>query len=155
MLNIYIGKLNKELKSRYIKFNDDWFDMNVRNVKFDSDESKFLLRAIDRTHYLGDYRIESSFREGLAVSVSELSSGCKTAINISTFNDKIFDLAECGNNALEAIAKLDDGNCYMSYFSLIEGLNKPVRIIGDSRKVLVVDNVEDLDSALGCIDWGY
>ena len=155
MLNIYIGKLNKKLASRYIKFNDAWFNMNTMEIDFNSKEVRFLLRAIDRTHYMGDCLVESSFQKGCAVNVSGLSSGCKTAINIHTFRDKIFNLAECGNNALSAIARLDNGNCYMSYFRLIHGIKKPIKIIADCKKEIIVNDISELDNALECIDWGY
>lgn len=49
------------------------------------------------------------------MDIDKLSSGCKTILNIIYFPDKVFSIQGCGNNALDIIYSLENGNVYSDY----------------------------------------
>ena len=49
------------------------------------------------------------------MNTDQLSTGCKTVLNVLYFPDKVFCLKECGNNALEILYSFDKGNVYSEY----------------------------------------
>ena len=53
--------------------------------------------------------------DGTTLNIDKLSTGCKTALNIMYNPDKIFDIRECGDNALDVIYALPDGNVVCDY----------------------------------------
>ena len=58
--------------------------------------------------------IESRF-DSTKLNIDKLSTGCKTALNIMYNPNKVFDISECGENALEVIYALEQGNVYCEY----------------------------------------
>lgn len=69
---------------------------------------------IDGSELLSKYKIRSRF-EDITLNTDQLSTGCKTVLNVLYFQDKIFCLKECGNNALEILYSFDVGNVYSEY----------------------------------------
>ena len=63
-------------------------------------------RNIDGSKLLSKYKIRSRF-DDIALNIDQLSTGCKTVLNVFYYPDKVFCLKECGNNALEAIYGLE------------------------------------------------
>ena len=57
---------------------------------------------IDGSELLSKYKIRSRF-EDITLNTDQLSTGCKTVLNVLYFPDKVFCLKECGNNALEIL----------------------------------------------------
>ena len=49
------------------------------------------------------------------LNIDKLSTGCKTVLNIMYNPDKVFDICECGDNALDVIYSLPEGNVYCDY----------------------------------------
>lgn len=66
----------------------------------------------------GSY-VDSAFfidRFGYKLPISELSTGCKTALVVANSPDRVVDLAECGNNARDAIIRnVKNGRILLSY----------------------------------------
>ena len=60
------------------------------------------------------YAISSRF-DGMKLNIDKLSTGCKTALNVLYNPDKVFDIRECGDNALDVIYALPCGNVYCEY----------------------------------------
>ena len=61
-----------------------------------------IINAIDGSPLLGRYKLCFRF-DGIALGVNQLSTGCKTVLNVLYYPDKVFCLKECGNNALEIL----------------------------------------------------
>lgn len=133
MLNIFLGKKPEGL----IDFNDGWFDMNTDSIDFSNKEIRKIIKNIDGVEYADDLRFFSKFKKNVQVDITELSTGCKTAINIYSFPDKIFNLAECGNNALEIIFNFKQGNGYVQYYIHPRNINNKVNVVIPGKKVVI------------------
>lgn len=138
MLNVYIGNKPKEL----IIFNDGWFNTYADLIDFEDKTVQNIMKIIDGVNYAGDLMFFSKFKKNAQVSVSELSSGCKTAINVYSFQNKIFSLAECGNNALRTIFGLKNGNGYVKYYIYPGEFYNKVNIIINNKSIVVSSNKE-------------
>ena len=112
MINIY---LDRPVKVK--DFNDAFFNTNYTGYKFGKTD-KDIIKAIDDVDYLGKFRIKSKFYKGTAIRVTELSTGCKTVLNVVNNPDEIFSIAECGENAIKTLFALNTGNIYIPYFIL-------------------------------------
>ena len=72
---------------------------------------------------LSNYTISSKF-DGGVLNIDKLSTGCKTVLNVLYNPDKIFDIRECGDNAIDVLYGLQTGNICCDYplisFDMIE-----------------------------------
>ena len=64
-----------------------------------------------------DKRIETKYGLG---TIRNLSSGCKTLLNIVKHPDKVISVEECGPNVLKIIFKMDNIKIYMSRPTLFD-----------------------------------
>ena len=111
MIKIYKKKaIPKSLE--LIKINDQYF--NKYTVELLDERAAYIIEKIDRSRMVDKFFIESRF-DGTKINIDKLSTGCKTALNILFNPDKIFDISECGENALEIIYSLEQGNVYCEY----------------------------------------
>lgn len=108
MLIIYtnIDLADKEV----IQLNDIWFDRYRGSIKI-TDEIKKIVKKIDGGILLNNFCAITA--DNVTISTTELSTSCKTCINIVCFTDKIIDTTECGDNALEYALTLKNGNILM------------------------------------------
>jgi len=137
MLNIYLGEIGRE----YCKYNDAWFDKYADEIQF-SDTIIKIIEMIDKVRYIGNQRVISKFMENVAISVKELSTGCKTVINVASFPNTIFTAAECGGNALQVLFNLKRGNVYLPFFVIPEKFNNEIKVIYNGESVIVHNNIE-------------
>lgn len=140
MLKIYIGN-NHEINKEYCKYNDAWFDKYVDKIEF-TENIKKIIKIIDDVDYIGDKRVLSKFIKNTAISVKEISSGCKTVINVASFPNMIFSAAECGDNALQVIFNLKRGNIYLPFFILPRKFTNDIEVIYNGKSAIVHNNVE-------------
>ena len=111
MITVYKKKAipkNMEL----VILNDIFF--NKYTVEKLDDTAAEIIKTIDDSEMLSKYMIKSKFN-GTALNIDRLSTGCKTTLNIIYNPDKVFDICECGDNALDVIYSLPQGNVYCSY----------------------------------------
>ena len=94
MINIYTNKTDS---SDWIIQNDLYFNLNTSNEKMSQSE----IDLIQQTKY------------GLG-TIRNLSSGCKTLLNIVKYPDKVVNVEECGPNVLRIIFTMDNIKIYMS-----------------------------------------
>lgn len=146
MLKIYLGNIDKH-KEKYCKFNDAWFDKYTDSIDFEQQLIQNIIKSIDHVTYIGNYRILSKFEKNLAIGVKELSTGCKTAINICSFPDKIFSVAECGDNALQTIFSCASGNIHMTAFVIPRQFHNQIEVNINNEKHMIQDNTQ-LESIL-------
>lgn len=140
MLNIYLKTEPDHLSVCY--YNDFWFDrkFNEGNIKI-SQQHIDIIRKIDNVQYderAG--RIKSKFIPDCYIDITELSSGCKTALNVFSFPEHCFYIGECGKNALQEIFNFSKGNIYVKNFVVPPMIQRQVKIDDNT----IIDNSEDL-----------
>ena len=107
MIDIYTEK--KELKD-WILQNDLYFNLNTGNEEMSPNEIK-LIWQVDEAKLTPDKYIETKYGLG---TIRNLSSGCKTLLNIVKHPDKVVCVEECGPNVLKIIFTMDHIKIYMS-----------------------------------------
>jgi hypothetical protein len=140
MLNIYIGSIDKTNK-QYCEYNDAWFDKYFKDIDF-NDTLQKIIKKIDGVEYIGNFRVNSKFEKDTAISVRELSTGCKTALNVAAFPNKTFSVAECGDNALEVMFNYTRGNIYIPYFTIPRKFKNEITVIENDTKTVIKDNTQ-------------
>ena len=95
-----------------ISLNDIYF--NRYTAEMLDERAAGYISEIDESEYISKYLIKSRFGD-MILNIDKLSTGCKTVLNIIYNPDKIFDIRECGENALDAIYALPQGNIYCEY----------------------------------------
>lgn len=84
-----------------------------RNVK----KEIYLIQQIDEAKLTPDKHIETKYGLG---TIRNLSSGCKTLLNIVKHPDKVVNVEECGPNVLRIIFTMDNIKIYMSRPTLFD-----------------------------------
>lgn len=113
MIDIYTEK--KESSSWILK-NDLYFNLNTSNEEMTEKDRKLIQQADDAV-LTPDKHIETKYGLG---TIRNLSSGCKTLLNIVKHPDKVVCVEECGPNVLKLIFQMDDIKIYMSRPSFVE-----------------------------------
>lgn len=113
MIDIYTEK--KDSKDWIIK-NDLFFNLNTSNEEM-TDKEIALIKQVDNANLTPDKHIETKYGLG---TIRNLSSGCKTLLNIVKYPDKVVCVEECGPNVLKIIFAMDDIKIYMSRPTLTE-----------------------------------
>ena len=107
MIDIYTEK--SDSKDWIIK-NDLFFNLNTSNEEM-SDNEVALIKQIDDAKLTPDKHIETKYGLG---TIRNLSSGCKTLLNIVKHPEKVVCVEECGPNVLKVIFAMDNIKIYMS-----------------------------------------
>lgn len=122
-----------------VRINDIYFNKNT--VGMLDQRAGVVISQIDNSQMLDQYSFSSRF-DGTRLNIDKLSTGCKTALNIMYNPDLIFDIAECGENALEAIYAMESGKVYCDY-PMIAFTMKEVEAV-DSQGIHVFKDYEEL-----------
>ncbi len=107
MIDIYTEKIDS--KDWIIK-NDLFFNLNTSNEEM-SDNEVALIKQVDDAKLTPDKHIETKYGLG---TIRNLSSGCKTLLNIVKHPEKVVCVEECGPNVLKFIFRMDNIKIYMS-----------------------------------------
>ena len=126
------------LFKRKYKIYDIFFNQNTA-AKLDDRAAKYI-QMIDSSELLSKYKIRSRF-EDITLNTDQLSTGCKTVLNVLYFPDKVFCLKECGNNALEILYGFDEGNVYSEYAMIPFNME---RVKVQTRECKVIEDYEEL-----------
>ena len=122
-----------------VTLNDIFFNKSTA-TRLD-DRAKEIIAKIDQSEMLSPYAIASRF-DGMKPNIDKLSTGCKTALNILYNPDKVFDIRECGDNALDVIYALPSGNVYCDYPLISFDIDKVM--VRDDKGVREVESYEAL-----------
>lgn len=76
-----------------------------------------LIQQVDEANLTPDKHIETKYGLG---TIRNLSSGCKTLLNIVKHPDKVVNVEECGPNVLRIIFAMDGIRLYMSRPTLFD-----------------------------------
>ena len=91
--------------------NDAFFNRNVANYNF-GEEDLEAIRVIDHARLLGNFKRESEYGIG---TIDDLSTGCKTILNVLHNKDRVVNISECGENAFDFIFGVPDARLYAGF----------------------------------------
>lgn len=128
MIDIYTQK--KESPDWILK-NDLYFNLYTGNEEM-TEQDKKLIRQADDAILTPDNHIETKYGLG---TIRNLSSGCKTLLNIVKHPDKVVCVEECGPNVLKMIFQMDSIKIYMSRPSFVEIPDSAVLRFNDEEVV--------------------
>ena len=139
MITIYSKKyIPKNMKP--VIFNNDIY-FNKHTVDLLDDKAADIISKIDHSEMQSKYMIKSRF-DGSVLNIDKLSTGCKTLLNIMYSPDKIFDIRECGDNVLDIIYSMPQGNVYCDYPFISFEMEK-VNVC-DKHGTKVIDSYDEL-----------
>ena len=101
MIEIYTEKKNSK---DWIIQNDLYFNLNTGNEEM-TEKDINIIRKADNAILTPDKHIQTKFGLG---TIRNLSSGCKTLLNIIKHSDKVVCVEECGPNVLKIIFEMDN-----------------------------------------------
>ena len=78
------------------------------------DKAAAIAGKVEGVKFLDGENMISKFNTTVT-NIGNLSTGCKTILNIIFNEDVIFNISECGMNYLDYIYNLDSGNVYSNY----------------------------------------
>ena len=110
-LNIYLREEDIPEGIDLIKRNDDFFSFTLLN---DSEFEKTVLREIDQAKYATESTFIGRSEWMGKLRKDNLSTGCKTLLNIEKNPDYCFSSVECGYNALPLLRLLKHGNVLLA-----------------------------------------
>ncbi len=113
MIDIYTEKKNSK---DWIIQNDLYFNLNTGNEEM-TEKDINIIRQADNAILTPDKHIQTKYGLG---TIRNLSSGCKTLLNIIKHPDKVVCVEECGPNILKMIFKMDNIKIYMSRPSFVD-----------------------------------
>jgi len=138
MITVYKKKPSSRAMELVV-MNDLYF--NQYTVSLLDDRAKEIIRQIDHSEMLNQFSISSRF-DGMALNIDKLSTSCKTALNVLYNPDKVFDIRECGDNALDIIYALPEGNIYCDYPLISFDMDKVM--VSDKKGKREIDSYEAL-----------
>ena len=112
---IYIYTEKKESPDWILK-NDLFFNLNTSNEEMTEKEKRLIYQADDAI-LTSDKHIETKYGLG---TIRNLSSGCKTLLNIVKHPEMVVCVEECGPNVLKMIFEMDNIKIYMSRPTLFD-----------------------------------
>lgn len=113
MIEIYTEKKNSK---DWIIQNDLYFNLNTSNEDM-TERDINLIKQADNAVLTPDRHIQTRYGLG---TIRNLSSGCKTLLNIIKHPDKVVCVEECGPNVLKIIFEMDNIKIYMSRPSFVD-----------------------------------
>ena len=131
MIKIYKKKtLPKGLE--VIKINDIYFNKYTAGLL--DDKARDIIWQIDQSEMLDKYAVRSRF-DGTRLNIDKLSTGCKTALNVLYNPHKVFDVSECGENALETIYSFEEGSIYCEYPMIAFNMQEAAAVNRDGIRI--------------------
>lgn len=139
MITVFKDKNDIPQGMEYIELNDLFFNQNTA-IKLD-ERAALIVERVEQAKMVGRYKMESKFN-GVLLDIDQLSTGCKTVLNVMYFPDKVFCMKECGDNALEMLYKLEQGFVYSDYTLVPFEMEKVMVYSNGVSKV--IDDYEEL-----------
>ena len=137
MIDIYTEKKNSK---DWIIQNDLYFNLNTSNEDM-TERDINLIKQADNAVLTPDRHIQTRYGLG---TIRNLSSGCKTLLNIIKHPDKVVCVEECGPNVLKIIFEMDNIKIYMSRPSFVD--------VSDNTKIRF-NNDEIVTGSVGYSAW--
>lgn len=128
-LFIYTKQQDIPDSMQFVNYNDIFFDSIPLD---DSEVSKEILKKIDNAEYSSPNTFVGRDVSLGNLNKNLLSTGCKTMLNVANKPDICFDVIECGQNALEVLPLIKNGNILWK--------NPALHLLNDSDCDICVDN---------------
>lgn len=133
MITIFKDKKDIPDDMQYVELNDLFFVQNT--VSMIDEKAKNIVENIDGAKIVGKYKIMSEFNNVL-LDIDKLSAGCKTILNVLYYPDKVFCMKECGDNVLELLYGLENGNVYSDYAMIPIDMQSVIARTKDENKII-------------------
>ena len=133
MITIFKDKKDIPDDMQYVELNDLFFVQNT--VSMIDEKAKNIVENIDGAKIVGKYKIMSGFNNVL-LDIDKLSAGCKTILNVLYYPDKVFCMKECGDNVLELLYGLENGNVYSDYAMIPIDMQSVIARTKDENKII-------------------
>lgn len=141
MLNVYLSKESIRGK-KLIECNDAWFNIHNQEYDLSTPENRKILLDVDSATYIRSGFVESNFCGKCVIRTEQLSTGCKTLLNIMNCKDKVFNIIECGDNVIDMIFELTEGSIFIPAFIIIIAYNDDkVNLISSNKKVVTIEEL--------------
>lgn len=137
MIYLYTEKSESE---NWILKNDLYFNLYTSNQELTEDD-KEAIALIDSAKVTEDNHIETKYGLG---TIRNLSTGCKTYLNIIKNPDKIVSAQECGGNVLKLLFQLDEIHIFM---------NRPERFSISDATQICFNNTDVVSGRKGYEQW--
>ena len=132
MLNVYLKREDIITDTEIIDSNDILFNFDLYNSLKVDDRIIRVMKSIDNAEYLQDTDMRSRF--GNITSMENLSTGCKTVINILNHPDLIINCVECGDNVLhEIFCYIKRGNILLEILPSVVEIPTEVQVIAKTE----------------------
>lgn len=139
MITVYKKESDIPAEIELVILNDVYFNKNT--VELLDERAERIMRDIDGASMIGKYRILSRFHD-VSLDIDHLSTGCKTVLNVMYNPDKVFCMKECGENALDILYSLEDGQVYSDFPTMSFNMNKVKAVC--QGKYTMIDDYEKL-----------
>ena len=136
---IYIYTEKQESEDWVLK-NDLFFNLYTGNQPLTEEDKQAILK-IDSSKVTEDNHIETKYGLG---TIRNLSSECKTYLNIIKNPGKVVSAEECGGNVLSLLFKLDNIKIYMK---------RPERFAIDDNVRICFNEIEIVVGRKGYEQW--
>ena len=128
-----------------------YFNVYTGNEEISKYEAK-LIQQVDKAKLTTDKHIETRYGIG---TIRNLSTSCKTLLNIVKHPEKVVNVEECGSDVLKIIFSLDNIKIYMSRYVmfiasivrnyLFQGLKKVSKKEKDKKSYTVPAAISELE----------
>jgi hypothetical protein len=139
MITIYKNKKDIPEKKELVLLNDVFF--NKKTVDQLDKRAEKIIDQIDGATVVGKYRIKSRFHQ-IIIDIDKLSTGCKTVLNVIYNPDKVFYIAECGENAIDLLYELNEGSVYCEFPTISFDMQQVC--VSSNGKCDTIDDYEEL-----------
>lgn len=130
----------KQKSEDWVLKNDLFFNLYTGNQPLTEADKQAILK-IDSAKVTENNHIETKYGLG---TIRNLSSGCKTYLNVIKNPDKVVSAEECGGNVLTMLFKLDNIKIYM---------NRPERFSIDDNVRICFNETEIVTGRKGYEQW--
>lgn len=130
----------KQKSEDWVLKNDLFFNLYTGNQPLTEADKQAILK-IDSAKVTEDNHIETKYGLG---TIRNLSSGCKTYLNVIKNPGKVVSAEECGGNVLTMLFKLDNIKIYM---------NRPERFSIDDNIRICFNETEIVTGRKGYEQW--
>lgn len=124
MFNLFLVDAPKDL----MIYNDVFFDRYYDKYHFGKNHEEIVRKLYNSELDKKYKRMKPWYNQDIWVSLTELSTGCKTALNIMCNKDKVFTLVECGDKAIDEILNLKEGNGYIDSIILPDNFTNTILV---------------------------
>ena len=107
--------------------NDVVFNYDLYNNMAITPTIRAIMKKIDGADYVSGMDMRSRF--GNITSMENLSTGCKTMINIVNHLEAVINCIECGDNVLHKIIQMTEGNILLTIIPSNEAIQTNIQLM--------------------------